>query len=46
VKTTTSRGYNTVHWAKDGTTFWLVSDLNLAELSAFAEVLRTGQSVP
>ncbi|MGE5362382.1 MAG: anti-sigma factor family protein, partial [Bacteroidales bacterium] len=45
-KTDSSRGYNTVHWAQDGMTFWLVSDLNLAELRAFAELLRTGQSSP
>jgi anti-sigma factor RsiW len=46
VKTNTSRGYNTVHWANGVIAFWLVSDLNLAELRAFADLLRTGQSAP
>jgi anti-sigma factor RsiW len=32
----TVQGYNLVHFTRDGMTWWIVSDLNLAELTAFA----------
>jgi anti-sigma factor RsiW len=34
------RGYNLIHWTKTGMTYWLVSDLNPAELSECASLLR------
>ena len=33
----TRRGYNMIHWTKSGLACWTVSDLNPAELRAFAE---------
>lgn len=35
------RGYNLVRWTQDGMQAWAVSDLNAAELQAFAAQLRT-----
>jgi anti-sigma factor RsiW len=35
-KTKTRQGYNLIHWAKSGMTYWAVSDLNEAELQEFA----------
>ena len=34
------RGYNAYRWAKDGMTYWAVSDLNEAELQKFVELVR------
>ena len=34
------RGYNVLHWAKDGMQFWVVSDLNESELRQFADLLK------
>jgi anti-sigma factor RsiW len=34
------QGYNLIHWTKSGMTYWIVSDLNLAELQQFAEDLQ------
>jgi anti-sigma factor RsiW len=36
----TERGYNIAHWRDRTMQFWAVSDLNPAELHAFAEALR------
>ena len=33
------RGFNVVHWARGGMRFWLVSDINRDELTAFAQAL-------
>lgn len=33
------RGFNSVHWVRGGMRFWLVSDLNAAELGVFAHAL-------
>jgi anti-sigma factor RsiW len=33
------QGYNLVHWTAAGMTYWIVSDLNLAELQQFAQEL-------
>lgn len=35
------RGYNLVHWAGSGMEYWLVSDLNPAELQELAGLLRS-----
>jgi anti-sigma factor RsiW len=34
------RGYNLVHWTQDGMTFWLISDLEPAQLNECAGLLR------
>jgi anti-sigma factor RsiW len=36
----TINGYNVVSWTQDGTTYWAVSDLSIAELNSFAELFR------
>jgi anti-sigma factor RsiW len=33
------QGYNLIHWTSAGMTYWIVSDLNLAELQQFAQEL-------
>ena len=33
------RGFNSVHWVHGGMRYWVVSDLNPAELAAFAQAL-------
>jgi anti-sigma factor RsiW len=33
-------GYNFVHWAQDGMTFWAVSDLEAPQLAEFARLWR------
>ena len=35
-----SGGFHIVHWAKGGMNFWAVSDVNLADLRVFAELVR------
>ena len=34
------QGYNLVHWNKGGMAYWAVADLNGAELSKFAALMR------
>ena len=38
-----SQGYNIVHWSQDDMTFWAISDLELAQLNAFAADWRRSQ---
>ena len=38
-RTLSQRGFNIVHWAHGGMSFWLVSDINRDELRAFARAL-------
>jgi anti-sigma factor RsiW len=40
--TASRRGYNVIHWNQSGMAYWAVSDLNLAELKQFANLLRPG----
>jgi anti-sigma factor RsiW len=35
------RGFHVHHWARDGMSFWAVSDLNEAELAQFVRALQT-----
>ena len=35
-----SGGFHIVHWAKGGMNYWAVSDVNLADLRIFAELVR------
>jgi anti-sigma factor RsiW len=39
-----SRGYHMLHWATPQYTYWVVSDLGLAELRDFAGLLQLGDS--
>jgi anti-sigma factor RsiW len=34
------QGYNVLHWRRSGVEYWVVSDLNAAELEQFASLLR------
>jgi len=34
------RGFHVEHWVRDGMAFWAVSDVNVAELTAFADALQ------
>ena len=37
---TARQGYNMIHWTRAGTTWWLASDVNAAELEALAGLLK------
>ena len=39
-KMSVSQGYNVIRWSNGGMTYWVVSDLNLAELQQFVELLK------
>jgi anti-sigma factor RsiW len=36
------QGYHVIHWSSGGMAFWAVSDLNLADLTAFGDLVRKG----
>jgi anti-sigma factor RsiW len=36
----TRRGYHVFHWTEAGLTYWVISDLNEAELHKFVELSR------
>ena len=36
----TRQGYNVIHWSKSGMNYWLISELNLAELNDCARLLK------
>jgi anti-sigma factor RsiW len=39
-KASEHQGYNLIRWTNAGMTYWVVSDLNLAELQQFAQLLQ------
>lgn len=39
-KMSVSQGYNVIRWSNGGMAYWVVSDLNLAELQQFVELLK------
>jgi anti-sigma factor RsiW len=39
-KASEHQGYNLIRWSHEGMTYWAVSDLNLAELQQFAQLMR------
>jgi anti-sigma factor (TIGR02949 family) len=41
---TVRQGYHLLHWTTPGYTYWVVSDLGLAELREFAQLLREADS--
>ena len=43
-KASVRQGYNLISWTNAGMTHWAVSDLNLAELQQFAQLLQEHQS--
>jgi anti-sigma factor RsiW len=40
VQQETRQGYHVVHWSKSGMNYWIVSDLDMTELSGLAQRLR------
>jgi anti-sigma factor RsiW len=40
IETAQRQGYNVVHWARDGMTFWAVSDVEMNQLVDFAKALQ------
>jgi anti-sigma factor (TIGR02949 family) len=42
--TTTRQGYHLLHWTTPEYTYWVVSDLGMAELREFAQLLREADS--
>jgi anti-sigma factor RsiW len=43
-KASERQGYNLIRWSDGGMTYWAVSDLNLAELQQFVQLLREGHT--
>jgi anti-sigma factor RsiW len=43
---TAERGYNVISWTRGAMNYWLVSDLNPAELEELAKLLRGEQAAP
>jgi mycothiol system anti-sigma-R factor len=39
-KSLAQRGYNLVHWTRDGMNYWAVSDVNRSDLEEFAKLVR------
>src|ERR1044071_4178006 len=39
-ETLTKRGYNLIHWARGGMTYWTISDLNNRELTQFSQIIQ------
>ncbi len=39
-KMSVSQGYNVIRWSNAGMAYWVVSDLNLAELQQFVQLLK------
>jgi anti-sigma factor RsiW len=42
----TQQGYHVIHGTHGGMTFWVVSDLNSAELATFAHMLTAPPAPP
>jgi len=40
-KASIHQGYNLIRWSNEGMSYWVVSDLNLAELQQFVELVQT-----
>ncbi len=40
IQQTESQGYNELHWGQDGMAWWVISDLNKAELLEFSTLLQ------
>ena len=40
------QGHNLLHWRQDGMAYWAISDLNPADLAAFADLLRVAAVAP
>lgn len=38
------QGYNLIRWSNEGMSYWVVSDLNLAELQQFVQLLQENQA--
>lgn len=40
VRNVSRHGYNVLHWSEGGMAYWAISDLNLADMKAFADSFR------
>ena len=40
VQEASQRGYTLLHWSRNGLTYWAVSDVNAADLRAFARLVQ------
>jgi len=43
-KELSQQGYNVIHWARAGMSYWIVSDLNKTELRGFVELIQSRNS--
>ena len=43
-KASIHQGYNLIRWSNEGMSFWVVSDLNLAELQQFVDLVQDRQA--
>ena len=43
-KASIHQGYNLIRWSNQGMSYWVVSDLNLAELQQFVELVQDSQA--
>ena len=41
-KASVQQGFNLIRWSSEGMSYWVVSDLNLAELQQFVQLLQEG----
>jgi anti-sigma factor RsiW len=43
-KASIHQGFNLIRWSNEGMSFWVVSDLNLAELQQFVDLVQDRQA--
>ncbi len=46
VQSETIQGYHVINWVKAGVTYWAVSDVELAQLQDFAQMIESGGTSP
>lgn len=46
VQAATRQGHNLLHWRQGGMSYWAISDLNPADIAAFADLVRGRAAVP
>lgn len=46
VATSERQGHNLLHWRQGGMTYWAISDLNPADIAAFAALVRGAATAP
>jgi anti-sigma factor RsiW len=45
IKMESLQGYNLIHWARSGMTYWAISDVNNSELEEFVQLIQKQTSV-